>query len=385
MKKKILFITPTVHAGTSSGGLHVTLERLSSLANAADVTVLTLSADDIARNLFPGVMWVTAGFLLPKSVLNLFYSYSAGLPLSVWRNTAAAIVDEVKRLNVTNFDIVYIDHWLMGEAGLVSTAKHKVLHLHNAEPEIFERAAFNAPLLTRLVLHLEARRCASYLRKIVQLVDELHLLSEDDRICLEARNIEHEITRIFLPAVKCAQSIISSFAERECSTLFIGTLSWHANQEGLHWYGRAVLPLLSNGVRFDVIGGGASQALRDQFRSQANVNIHGYVEQVEHFYSKARCLVAPLLSGSGIKIKILNALSRGLPVVTTAIGVEGFPLGYERAILVSDDPIQFAAHVKNLLENEKLWSETSFAASEYCRQHFSGVEWKAWTQHQLSE
>lgn len=383
MKKKVLFITPAVHVATSSGGLHVTLERLSSLANEAEVTVLALSVDKEAKDLYQNVEWVTGGFLRPKTLLNLLYSYSAGLPLSVWRNTASEIIDKAKGLNTKSFDVAYIDHWLMAEVGLACIAKHKVLHLHNAEPEIFSRAALNAPLPTRIVLKLESRRCASYLRRVVQFVDELHLLSDDDKKCLSMRNIHHHLTRIFMPAVEYLQPNTASFAERECSTLFIGTLSWHANQEGLHWYARDVLPLLSNHIKFDVIGGGASQSLSAELNSHSNVTMHGYVNQVESFYSKARCLVAPLLSGSGIKIKILHALARGLPIVTTKIGVEGFPPGCGKAILVSDNPNEFAENVNILLKDENLWSDSSLAARQYCKQHFSGVEWQNWVQNQL--
>jgi len=383
MRKKVLFMTPAVHAAISSGGQHVTLERLSALAVAADVTVLTLSADGEARRLFPEVDWVVAGSLRPRSVLNLLYSYFADLPLSVWRNTTAAIAGEARKLNARCFDLVYIDHWLMGEAGRVCTAKYKVLHLHNAEPEIFRRAAVHATLSSGLVLRLEARRCATYLRKLVQIVDELHLLSDDDRRCLVMRDIRHDHTHAFLPAVQWAQPAFASFAERARATLYIGTLSWHANQEGLHWYGRAVLPLLPTDIDLHLIGGGASRSLKDKLVSHANVKMHGYLDQIEHYYSTTRCLVAPLLSGSGIKMKIVHALARGLPVVTTPTGVEGFPAGFERAIFVGKDPKQFAEHVKSLLENESVWIEASHAAREYCSRHFSGVEWENWVRHLL--
>ncbi|TXG76613.1 glycosyltransferase [Patescibacteria group bacterium] len=383
MKKKVLFITPVVHAAKSSGGLHVTLERLSSLANEAEVTVLTLSVDENAKGLYKNVEWVTGGSLRPKSLLNLLYSYYVGLPLSVWRNTNSEILKKAKSLSAKSFDIVYIDHWLMAEAGLTCIAKHKVLHLHNAEPEIFARAAVNASLPTRFVLNWESRRCATYLSRVMKFVDELHLLSEDDRKCLSKRNIHHKLTRVFMPAVNYEQPNTASFSERECSTLFIGTLSWHANQEGLHWYARDVLPMLPKDIKFDLIGGGASQSLLDEYNSYNNVKMHGYVNQVEPFYAKARCLVAPLLSGSGIKIKILHALARGLPIVTTKIGIEGFPSGYEKAILVSDNPVEFAENVKTLLNNQTLWYESSLAARQYCKQHFSGVEWQSWVQNLL--
>lgn len=381
MRKKLLFITPAIYANTSSGGLHVSLERLTCLAQIADVTVLTIAADDEAKNRFRDVRWITAGGLRARGVLNLLRSYMAGLPLSVWRNTSSALIKKAKEINSQEFDIAYIDHWLLGEAALVSAAKYKVLHLHNAEPEIFERASRNASILAVIVLRLEAKRCAAYLRNLQRHVDEIHLLSEDDKICLADRGINHARTHVFLPSVAPQGVHPRPFSERDHSTLFVGTLSWHANQEGLHWYARSVLPHISNAIRLDVVGGGAVKALQNELTSHANVNMHGYVHDIEIYYSRSKCLVAPLLSGSGIKIKIVHALAKGLPVITTTTGIEGFPSGYEGAVLVSDDPVEFAKIVRNVLEDEESWTAASLAAQNYCRKHFSGIAWEDWVKN----
>lgn len=381
MRKKVLFITPAIYANTSSGGLHVSLERLTSLAKIADVTVLTLATDDAAKNRFRDVQWITAGELRARGVLNLLRSYMEGLPLSVWRNTSSALIEKAKEINSQEFDIAYIDHWLIGEAALVSAAKYKVLHLHNAEPEIFERASRNASMLAGIVLRREARRCAAYLRNLQSHVDEIHLLSEDDKICLAGRGVNHPRTHIFLPSVDSQGVHPRPFSERDHSTLFVGTLSWHANQEGLHWYARSVLPHISNAIRLDVVGGGADKALQNELTSHTQVNMHGYVSDIESYYSRSKCLVAPLLSGSGIKIKILHALAKGLPVITTTTGIEGFPSGYEGAVHVSDDPVEFAKIVRNVLEDEELWMAASLAAQKYCRKHFSGIAWENWVKN----
>ncbi|WP_374316790.1 glycosyltransferase [Aquabacterium sp.] len=383
--KKVLFVTPTVIAQHTSGGMQVTQERLDALAKISDVTVLALEVDDQARKAYPSIDWITAGNLRARSTQNLFLSYTAGLPLSVWRNSHKEFVSAAKKLSEEHYDLAYVDHWLVAEAGLNCHADRRVLHLHNAEPEIFFRAALHARQPTRTVLELEGHRCVRYLSRITPKFDELHLLSGDDLSNLATRGISNEHTSIFYPAAPKPPSAIAAFATRNDSILFVGTLSWHANHEGLRWYAEHIHPHLPADIDMDVIGGGAPQSLSSMLIEHRNIIAHGYVDDIEPFYASAKCLVAPLLSGSGIKIKILHALTRGLPVVTTTTGIEGFPAGYGSAVQVSDKPEEMASFIQRLTIDRTAWEQASSAALDYAHKHFSGADWHNWTTHILSD
>lgn len=376
----ILFVTPEVRLDTESGGGFVTLERIRELERHHNVTVLALHVDSSAREHFASVNWYVAGKRRPRNSCTLLQSYLKRLPLSVWRNTTRDGLRTANALNCSNWDIVYVDHWLMIEMALQVRSKKRVLHLHNAEPEVFFRAARSASVPSRLVMWNEGRRSAAYLRKHIAQFDGLHLLSNDDAEALKARKISHPNTRIFLPTAAQSKTQLVTFEDRQNEALFIGTLSWHPNEEGLTWYVKNVLPKTDPDLHHQVVGGGANDKLQAILESFAGLSAHGYVDDIEPFYQTAKCLVAPLLSGSGIKIKIVNALARGLPVVTTPAGIEGFPPGFEAAIAVAATPAAFAREVEILCRDRQAWQYASENAYSYVKTHFLGHEWQKWAE-----
>lgn len=379
-KRFILFITPEVQVDTESGGGAVTLERIGELEQHHKVTVLTLHVDSSARERFPSVNWYVAGKRRTRNSFTLLQSYLKSLPLSVWRNTTPEGLSTANALNSSHWDMVYVDHWLMIEAALQVRSPKKILHLHNAEPELFFRAARTAHIPGKLVMWNEGRRSAAYLLKHIDKFDGLHLLSKDDAEALKSRKISHPNTRIFLPAAAQQKTQVAAFEDRQNEALFIGTLSWHPNEEGLSWYVKNVLPKTDPALHHQVVGGGANEKLQAILGLPTGLTAHGYVDDIEVFYQTAKCLVAPLLSGSGIKIKIVNALARGLPVVTTPVGIEGFPPGFDSAIAVAATPAAFAREVEILCRDRQAWQNASKNGYSYFKTHFLGRQWQKWAE-----
>lgn len=405
----VLFVTPTLPGGAASGGLQVSAERLRGLIDAGHrVSVLCLglegeapgapveAADGARAHIAHGAsradpaMTVHAALVAirPRTPGALLESYLRGLPLSVLRNTVRPYVSIARRMACERWDLVYADHWLVWEAARRIDAR-RVLHLHNAEPELFARAARGARGATRWVARIEARRSARYLREALRECDELHLLSRDDHHVLRGWGVEHARTHVFLPAAvpkpSRADAAASGATRVECGmearrtvALFVGSLGWLPNDEGLRWFAREVLPATRSVTHVDVVGKGASDALLAALRRNPRFRAHGFVEDLEPLYARARCLIAPLLSGSGVKIKILNALVRGLPVVTTPTGVEGFPPGFDGAIFVAGDAATFAGHVDRLMTDDQSWAMGRAAATAYVDEHFGGHAWRDW-------
>jgi glycosyltransferase involved in cell wall biosynthesis len=381
---RVLFLTPRCPDNTHSGGLQVTLERLNGLASVADVTVAHIR--DVNGDSPPGGpgaprsggVVVSAGRLRSRSVLSLARSIVAGLPLSVWRNSHPLYLAAVAELRRERWDLVYCDHWLVWEAARSFAAAPKILHLHNAEPELIRRAALGMRGVRRALAMLEYERTRAYLRMAVRDADELHVLSADDLGALAASGIRHRTTRTFLPAVAVSSNVVPPFRSRDATALFVGSLSWIPNHEGLAWFLRSSWPNCSPVGALHVVGTGAPSSLVTLARACPRTIVHGFVEDLEPHYSRARCLVAPLLSGSGIKIKIINALARGLPVVTTSIGCEGFPDRGGGGVVVADDPRAFSDAVDALVSNEDRWTRASAAARQYASTHFSGAAFREW-------
>lgn len=369
---RIAFVTPSNPIDADSGGKQFTLDRLIGLSELADVDVFCLNdtSEKIQRltDRLSGRPVYCAGELKARTAGHWLVSLLRGLPLSVWRNDVLELRWLVERLRSKNYDLVYVDHWLMWPvAEFFDKKARRILNLHNAEHRIFERAASNSRGLKRFVLKIEADRVRRFLRRICTEAKTVHSISDEDKAELAGLGIPGERITTILPSVKLDVPISGRAYGR---VLFAGTLSWAPNAEGLDWFLREVLPILDLDEPVQVVGGEPSDAWLD-IASGGKVEFLGRVPSVDPLYANSSLMIAPVFSGSGIKMKIVNALARGLPVVTTTCGIEGFPPGWEVSVRVADSPKAYADAITGFLRDHEAWPDISRRARVYAMQHFS--------------
>jgi glycosyltransferase involved in cell wall biosynthesis len=119
------------------------------------------------------------------------------------------------------------------------------------------------------------------------------------------------------------------------------------------WFGRYVLPLILEqrpGTNFAIVGQRPHPRL-DILRDIPGVTITGYVDDVRPYLAGARVYVAPLRVGGGTRLKLLEAMAMGKPIVSTTVGAEGFPVVNGQELILADAPETFAREVLDLLEN----------------------------------
>ncbi len=381
-RKRALFITPTAPWKGESGGLQVSRDRLRHLEVVFDVSVLHLSdgkAGSKCRQ--PNLLAKTfsAGCSRRRSHVGLLRSYAANLPLSVWRNADGEFLSLAKTLSRAQWDLVYADHWLVWQAASYFTNSYRVLHLHNAEHKLFSRAADHLLWPVSWVARLEAERVRLYLTRIFEEANEVHLLSHDDECELKASRIFCSQTLVFPPSASIPTKRHAKEEQKSSRrAVFVGSLSWLPNEEGAKWFLQDVWPHVRSVEQFDVVGKGAGSELRQMIHALPAVNGPGFVADLDSLYARSKVFVAPLLSGSGVKIKILNALANGLPVITTRIGAEGFPLDGQEPIIVEDDAAAFAKSLDRLMTDDTLWEEMRGRIEAYLRQYFNDTAFQEW-------
>jgi glycosyltransferase involved in cell wall biosynthesis len=156
--------------------------------------------------------------------------------------------------------------------------------------------------------------------------------------------------------------------------LFCGSLDYAPNEEGLMWFVTKIWPLLLNKCKeiyLTIIGrGNLSEDLKEIFRL-SKVNYQGEVEDVLPFYSETDVVVVPLLSGSGTRLKVLEAMAYGRPIVSTSKGAEGINYENRKHLIVEDDPDLFAKRIIELFNDDNLYSETSNNAKVLIEGHYS--------------
>jgi glycosyltransferase involved in cell wall biosynthesis len=153
--------------------------------------------------------------------------------------------------------------------------------------------------------------------------------------------------------------------KKEFDILFVGSDN-SFNKKGMDWFFEKVFPLLNPAVRMLIVGRIAAYVPQKE-----NVTCIPFVPDLNEIYNKAQISICPLLGGTGIKIKVIEALSFELPVVTTSKGIVGFPAKLHNGCLVADDPEEFAAHISALLADRKLYQVQSKMAGNYFMENFA--------------
>jgi len=134
---------------------------------------------------------------------------------------------------------------------------------------------------------------------------------------------------------------------------FSGTLDYQPNVEGLHWFVTEVLPKIKTKVIFRVAGGRPGDSLKDLLTKAQAELIPNPLEMEPHLKG-ADLVVVPLRSGSGTRLKILEAMAAGKPVISTPLGAEGLEVTPERDIAVASSAPEFASLVDTLLRDVAL-------------------------------
>jgi len=162
-----------------------------------------------------------------------------------------------------------------------------------------------------------------------------------------------------------------SFAQRK-QLLFVGAFGHRPNVDSVHFLGREVMPLVRKSlpeIELLVVGGNAPTEFADY--ASSGVRVLGFVPDLDPIAWGCRVFVAPIRFGSGVNGKIGEAISHGLPVVTTTIGAEGWNFTDGEQVLIADEPADFAAAVVRLYEDNGLWEKLADAGYRHIAENFT--------------
>ena len=167
-----------------------------------------------------------------------------------------------------------------------------------------------------------------------------------------------------------------SFRSKTDDLLFCGSLDYFPNREGLTWFCNEVFPLLRAqrpSVRLLVVGRGEPGEELQQLLRNEGIVFYGMVDRVSEYYRKAAIAIVPLLSGSGTRLKLLEAMGFAVPVVSTTVGAEGIDYTDKKEILTVDEPAAFAGAIVRLLEDPAAADKMAMEAYAFAKGKY---DWK---------
>jgi GT2 family glycosyltransferase len=284
-----------------------------------------------------------------------------------------ASVNEVVEKRGAEFDLVYITRYSVAERLLDSIRLHapqaKIL-FNNADLHFLRelRAAIAAGSQDRIGSALQTRDAEL---AVMRKVDLVLSYNEVEHAVILSHNLDS--TRIAkCPWVVSTRTEVPSFGARH-GIAFLGGYAHQPNVEAAEFFVRAVMPLLRErlpGLELRLYGSDMPQNLRDLFDGEADVALPGWVPSVDTVYDGCRVFVAPLLSGAGIKGKVIGAMAHGVPCVVSPVAAEGTGIRDGLEALVATTPAQWVDAVELLYNDSEAWSKQQHAAWAYTQTAF---------------
>ena len=363
--RKLLFITPELPFPAQSGGKVKSLKLLHALAERYHVTLACpLKLDDASyieefHAVSPCRSHLHDAVSIPRSPASLARSYLRGVPLNVHRTHSQRLQVDIASVAAEQ-DVIFLDHYEVFPYLPQEFEGLTVYHAHNAYFKMWQRyASLPGNPAMRLAALLEARRVRSYETTVANNTD-LTFAAPNDACELKNLGVEDDKLNHTFHLGDDQQLELPDlhYADTLKKLMYVGYLGWEPNAQGLLWFIEQVWPELVQrhpDLRFDIVGKNPDRRLRAAAADWEGISLRGFVPDLQEIYRDSRVSVAPLLFGSGMKVKVLDAMARGMPTVTTSVGAEGIDMEHGKHMLVADKPRDMVEEVDRLLTDPILW------------------------------
>ncbi len=298
-------------------------------------------------------------------------------PAEHYEFAGAAMAAEVRRaIRSRSFDVIQAEYIQMAQHVPREAARRTVLTLHEVQyanaARAFEKAGNPWTRGRRwydwmVQLNYEVRSCSRFDAVVCMTGEDARLLSR------------------FLPASRLQTipiGVDSDFFEPEAvaggahsgnKLLFVGNYRHPPNRESVYAMAERVLPTVLRqdpDAEFWVVGGNSEMLDRERLSRHPGVRLQGYVRDLRAVYGQCALFAAPILSGNGMRVKLLEALSMGMAVVTTPLGAQGFRVRHGEELMIAGSPEAFAAATVELLHDSRRRAELGSRARELIRERY---------------
>jgi len=260
----------------------------------------------------------------------------------------------IELLKETEFDIVHLESLFMTPyiPTIRSHSSAKViLRSHNLEHLIWERLAHSTGnTAKRMYLKHLASKLKKYEQKTINEVDGIAAISfEDTKRFKDFKCAKPLVTIPFGIDLK-DYNIKEDNRSTSTKVFHLGAMDWEPNKEAINWFVDSIWPEIQNeDISFHLAG--RSMSSRMQKLSTKNFIVHGEVDSAAEFMQDHDIMVVPLLSGSGMRIKIIEAMALGKAVISTTVGAEGIAYENGKNIIIADSASDFSKAIVDLSKN----------------------------------
>jgi hypothetical protein len=260
----------------------------------------------------------------------LFYLYKFLKDPFLPATTSYFQTDKLNQLvNENKFDVILFD-CLHPFAGLSNANGAKIIYrAHNVEQDLWFMAIKKTsdPIL-KLILYWQGTLVAKLENKLLDVAHVVWTLSKEDKA--RFLQLRPDLNIELIPVGMQFQMRTKKKNSEKIQLLFLGKLDWPPNRDGLKWFLEEVWPFVDkNKYELNIVGSGNADWL-NKFLKVVGINFLGFVKDLNEIYETMDISIVPVQFGSGTRIKVLECVSKGMPLLSTSLGVQG-------SDLISDD------------------------------------------------
>ncbi len=318
---------------------------------------------------------VPARIYVISALWNLLFSKK---PYNAVRFISNAFKAELKSILEENqFDIVQLEGLYVCPYIPVirkySSAKI-VYRAHNIEHEIWDRTAINASGFVKWYLKILSKRIKKFEIRLLDTYDLIVPITERDGAMLDKFG-NTKPSHVSQTGIDASVLIPNAKNLKHPSLFHIGSLEWTPNQEGLVWFIDNCWTAIHEKypeLKFYVAGRNAPVWLQKKLEVP-NVIFEGEVADAYEFMNSKSIMVVPLHSGSGMRIKIIEGMALGKPIVSTKVGTEGISTTSGENIIVAENANSFKNSIYELIEDREYFDSISKNAIEFIHEKFDNL------------
>lgn len=379
----ILFLQKRILFPTDSGGKARTLNIVRYLARWHEMIYLCNLQQGEERYLdqmhalgvrLQTFRWRETPKNSPRFAIDLARNLFSPYPFNVDKDFDPALrLEAQETIDRRRIDLVICDFVQMARNAISLHGAPKVLFQHNVEAEIFDRHADRDPgFLRRRFMAYQAKKMRRFEGEAGRAFDGVIAVSQRDREQFERRYGWRHVEAIDT-AVDLDFFQPDRVPELPGRVVFVGSMDWLPNQDGMEFFVRDVWPLVRQRLPhalFEIVGRNPPPSIR-QMGEVPGVSVSGTVPDVRPLVGSASVVVVPLRIGGGTRIKIFEAMAQGKPIVSTTLGAEGLPVTSGRDIVIADEPRALSDAIVALLEDQAARRRIGDTARRLVEEHFS--------------
>ena len=370
-------------------GVWVLLENLAKLDNNIDILSLNTNKhyidlskerDKINNNISILDIPINTDIKFYSALKNLLFSK---LPYNSERFYSKEYIKSlIDLLKNNNYDVIQIESPNMGYCIPFIRQYSKapiIARTANIENEIWKRVAnVEKNILKKYYFNILSKRMKNLELDVINKSDVFLAVTQKDADYF-LRNIENKNKpyKVVPTGINRSQVFFDFVNHKKIDFFFIGALDWIPNQEGLKWFLDNIWNKFLNyysDIDFHIAGRYASDKFENYLKQYRNVVFHGEVDDAYKFMREHCIMIVPLLSGSGMRVKIIEAMANANPVISTIIGAEGISAENNSEIIIADSPELFCNKMFDLIQNVSAVNRIAKNAMEFITNNFINEE-----------